>query len=150
MYKHITQLSDFDFGLAKRKLSIRWMPRLLTTDQKRNRMITSQECLASRNCIPGETWCHFKRLDKSRVYHNIVKSKQHLKETVGFFPGELGPKKAKVSLSANQVMLENNMPRYWNWSTRIWKKKTGFDQRETSLPPTQCRSAHVHCRNVEM
>ncbi|GBP74486.1 hypothetical protein EVAR_58987_1 [Eumeta japonica] len=40
--------------LDKRKLSARWVPRLLTLDQKRNRVTTSKECLAMFSRYPDE------------------------------------------------------------------------------------------------
>ena len=40
--------------LGMKKLSAKWMPRLLTVKQKRNRMTTSKHCLDVFKCNPKE------------------------------------------------------------------------------------------------
>jgi len=54
--------------LGVSKLSARWVPRLLTSDNKRNRETTSEQCLTLLKRNPkeflrrfvavGETWCN--------------------------------------------------------------------------------------------
>ncbi|GBP32815.1 Histone-lysine N-methyltransferase SETMAR [Eumeta japonica] len=75
--------------LDMRKLSARWVPRLLTLDHKRNRVTTS---ILRRFVTMDETWIH----------HNTPETKEQSKQWVS--RGERGPKKAKQSLSANKVM----------------------------------------------
>lgn len=88
--------------LDMRKLSARWVPRLLTLDHKRNRMTTSKECLAMFNRNPDEFLRRFVTVDETWIHHNTPETKEQSKQWVA--RGERGPKKAKQSLSANKVM----------------------------------------------
>ena len=88
--------------LGMRKLSARWVPRLLTADHKRARVIAPKQCLGmcQRNSkefsrhyvIVGETWIHY----------YTPETKNQLKMWTG--PGESAPKKAKTVPSAGKVM----------------------------------------------
>ncbi|GBP54687.1 Histone-lysine N-methyltransferase SETMAR [Eumeta japonica] len=88
--------------LDKRKLSARWVPRLLTLDHKRNRVTTSKECLAMFSRNPDEFLRRFVTVDETWIHHNTPETKEQSKQWVS--RGERGPKKAKQSLSANKVM----------------------------------------------
>ena len=46
---HGSVVSILKDHLGMKKLSTRWLPRLLTIDHKRNRVTTSFECLFNRN-----------------------------------------------------------------------------------------------------
>ncbi|GBP09164.1 Histone-lysine N-methyltransferase SETMAR [Eumeta japonica] len=85
-----------------RKLSARWVPRLLTLDHKRNRVTTSKECLAMFSRNPDEFLRRFVTVDETWIHHNTPETKEQSKQWVS--RGERGPKKAKQSLSANKVM----------------------------------------------
>lgn len=88
--------------LDMRKLSARWVPRLLTLDHKRNRVTTSKECLAMFSRNPGEFLRRFVTVDETWIHHNTPETKEQSKQWVA--RGERGPKKFKQSLSANKVM----------------------------------------------
>ncbi|QQP31396.1 Mariner transposase, partial [Caligus rogercresseyi] len=80
--------------LAMKKLSARWVPRLLTIEHKRNRVTTSMECLAL-----------FNRNKDDGLNMDIL---QHTRDQAAIksmgLKGESAPKKAKVGLSTNKVM----------------------------------------------
>ncbi|CAK1604048.1 unnamed protein product [Parnassius mnemosyne] len=80
--------------LGMRKLSARWVPRLLTVDHKRNRVTTSQEGLALFNRNMEEFLHRFVTVDKTWIHHNTPEIKQQSKQWVS--KGESAPKKAKV------------------------------------------------------
>ena len=88
--------------LGMRKVSARWVPRLLTADHKRARVVVSEQCLDMfqhnlkeflRRCVTvDETWIH--------NYRPETKNQSKM-WTV---PGESAPKKAKTVPSAGMFM----------------------------------------------
>ncbi|QQP51330.1 Mariner transposase [Caligus rogercresseyi] len=84
---HGSVVSILKDHLAMKKLSARWVPRLLTIDHKRNR---------------DEFFCRFVTVDETWIHYNTPETKQQSKQWV--LKGESAPKKAKVGLSANKVM----------------------------------------------
>ncbi|XP_037931663.1 histone-lysine N-methyltransferase SETMAR-like [Teleopsis dalmanni] len=88
--------------LDMKKLSARWVPRLLILDHKRNRVITSKKCLAMFSRNPNEFLRRFVIVDETWIHHNTPETKEQSKQWVA--RGERGPKKVKQSLSANKVM----------------------------------------------
>ena len=88
--------------LDMRKLSARWVPRLLTIDHKRERVTISKECLAMFNRNPNEFLRRFVTVDETWIHHNTPETKEQSKQWVS--PGEHAPKKAKAGLSGNEVM----------------------------------------------
>lgn len=88
--------------LAMRKLSARWVPRLLTIDHKHNRVKSSKECLEMYKRNPNEFLRRFVTVDETWIHHATPETKQQSKQWVS--TGERAPKKAKMGLSANKVM----------------------------------------------
>lgn len=88
--------------LGLKKLSARWVPRLLTIEHKRNRMATSKECLAMFHRNRAEFLRRFVTVDETWVHYHTPETKEQSKQWT--FPGESAPKKAKAVLSANKVM----------------------------------------------
>lgn len=88
--------------LGMRKLSARWVPRLLTMDNKRNRVTTSKECLALLNRNPTDFFRRFVTVDETWIHHYTPETKQQSKQWIS--PGESAPKKAKTVPSAGKVM----------------------------------------------
>lgn len=88
--------------LGMRKLTARWVPRLLTVDQKRIRLNISQECLDLFKRNPTEFLRRFITVDESWIHHYTPETKQQSKQWIG--PGESAPKKAKTVPSAGKVM----------------------------------------------
>ncbi|XP_033222853.1 uncharacterized protein LOC117176706 [Belonocnema kinseyi] len=87
--------------LDMKKLSARWVPRLLTLDHKRNLVTTSKECWTMFNRNPSEFLRSFVTADEPWIHHNTPETKEQSKQW--FSSGEHAPKKAKVGLSANKV-----------------------------------------------
>ncbi|XP_025263254.1 histone-lysine N-methyltransferase SETMAR-like [Camponotus floridanus] len=86
--------------LHMKKLSARWVPRLLTVDQKRIRMNISQECLDMFERNSAEFLRRFITVDEIRI-HYTPETKQQSKQWV---EADRSPKKAKTVLSAGKVM----------------------------------------------
>jgi histone-lysine N-methyltransferase SETMAR len=88
--------------LGMKKLSARWVPRLLTVEQKRNRMTTSEHCLAMFKRNPKEFLRRFVTVDETWIHHYTPEMKEQSKQWTS--PGEPAPKKAKTVPSAGKVM----------------------------------------------
>ncbi|QQP40773.1 Putative mariner transposase [Caligus rogercresseyi] len=99
---HGSVVSILKDHLAMKNLSARWVLRLLTIDHKRNRVTTSMECLALFNRNKDEFFRRFVTVNETWIHYNAPETKQQLKQWV--LKGESAPKKAKVGLSANEVM----------------------------------------------
>ena len=80
--------------LAIKKLSARWVLRLLTIDPKRNRVTISIDCFALLNRNMYEFLRRFVTADETWIHHKTPETPE----------GESASKKAKVGLSANKVM----------------------------------------------
>ncbi|KMQ87583.1 mariner transposase [Lasius niger] len=88
--------------LEMKKLCARWVPRLLTIDQKRTRKDISEQCLSMLKRNAKDFWRRFVTVDETWIHHYTPESKQQSKQwTVS---GESAPKKAKTVLSAGKVM----------------------------------------------
>jgi histone-lysine N-methyltransferase SETMAR len=85
-----------------KKLSARWVPRLLTPDQMRKRVTSSEECLAILKRNPTDFWRRFVTVDAAWTHHYTPETKEQSKQWTS--PGESAPKKAKTIPSAGKVM----------------------------------------------
>ena len=65
---HGSVVSILKDHFCMKKLSARWMPRLLTIDHKRNRMTSSIECLALFNRNKEEFLRRFVTMDETRIH----------------------------------------------------------------------------------
>jgi histone-lysine N-methyltransferase SETMAR len=88
--------------LGMKKLSARWVPRLLTVDQKRNRVTTSKDCLDMFKRNPNQFLRRFVTVDETWIHHYTPETKVQSAQWVS--PGERAPKKAKTVPSAGKVM----------------------------------------------
>jgi len=77
-----------------RKLSARWVPRLLTPDNKRNRETTSEQCLTLLKRNPKEFLRRFVTVDETWIHWYTPETKEQSKQWTS--PGEPAPKKAKT------------------------------------------------------
>src|SRR5436190_21474745 len=59
-----------------RKLSARWVPRLLTLEHKRNRMTTSKHCLDMFKRNPKEFLRRFVTVDETWIHHYTPETKE--------------------------------------------------------------------------
>lgn len=88
--------------LVMRKLSARWVPRLLTPENKRNRETTSETCLALFKRNPAEFLRRFVTVDETWIHWYTPETKEQSKQWIQ--TGERAPKKAKTVKSAGKVM----------------------------------------------
>jgi len=88
--------------LGMRKLSARWVPRLLTPDNKRNRGTTSERCLTLFKRNPKEFLRRFVTVDETWIHWYTPETKEKSKQWTS--PDEPAPKEAKTVPSAGQVM----------------------------------------------
>lgn len=84
------------------KLCARWVPRLLSDEQKFNRAEVSAANLARFKRSPQDFMRRFITVDETWVHHYTPETKQQSKMWTS--PGESAPKKAKSVLSAGKVM----------------------------------------------
>ena len=94
-YCSVVSILNDQLGL--KKLSARWVPRLLSVDHKRNRVSTLKDCVELFNRNSNEFLRRFVTVDETWINYNTPETKQQSEQWV--FPGEPAPKKAKVSLS---------------------------------------------------
>uniref|UniRef100_A0AAR5PSL6 Uncharacterized protein n=1 Tax=Dendroctonus ponderosae TaxID=77166 RepID=A0AAR5PSL6_DENPD len=83
-----------------KKLTARWVPRLLAIDHKRSRVTISNEYLAMFRRNPNELLLRFVTVDETWIHHNTPETKEQSNQWVS--SGEHAPKKAKMGLSANK------------------------------------------------
>lgn len=88
--------------LGMNKLCARWVPRLLTPEQKQNRKDISAANLKLFNHNPAEFMRRFITTDETWVHHYTPESKEQSRQWIE--KGEPAPKKAKLTLSFNKVM----------------------------------------------
>lgn len=89
-------------ALQMKKLCARWVPRLLTPEQKRVRMQTSANCLALFQKNPTDFTRRFVTMDETWIHHYTPETKQQSKQWTA--RGEPAPKKARSAPSAGKVM----------------------------------------------
>lgn len=68
--------------LGLRKLTARWVPRLLTIDQKRERVRTSQQCLDLLNRNRTDFLLKIVTMDETWIHHYTPESKESVKEKI--------------------------------------------------------------------
>jgi len=85
-----------------KKLSARWVLRLLTPDNKRNRETTSEQCLTLFKGSPKEFLRRFVSVDETWIHWYTPETKGQSKQWTSH--GEPAPKKAKTVPSAGKVM----------------------------------------------
>ena len=66
--------------LGMRKLSARWVPRLLTPDNKRNRETTSQQCLTLFKRNPKEFLRRYVTVDETWIHWYTPETKEQSKQ----------------------------------------------------------------------
>lgn len=88
--------------LDMKKVSARWVPRLLTIDQKRMRVTTSKAGLALLQRNKPDFLRRFITVDETWIHHHTPETEEQSKQWIA--RGEPALKKAKAVLSANKVM----------------------------------------------
>lgn len=88
--------------LGMRKLSARWVPRLLTPENKWKRETVSEQCLELLRRNSTEFFRRFVTVDETWIHWYTPETKEQSKQWC--LPSERAPKKAKTVLSAGKVM----------------------------------------------
>jgi histone-lysine N-methyltransferase SETMAR len=88
--------------LDMKKLCARWVPRLLTADQKRTRMKISEQCLERFNINKTDFVRRFITMDETWIHHDTPESKQQSKQWTE--AGCSAPKKTRSVPAAGKVM----------------------------------------------
>ena len=83
--------------LGMRKLSARWVPRLLTADNKRTRVVASEQTLSMFRRNPKEFLRRYVTVNKTWIHYYTPEAKNQSKMWTG--PGESASKKAKTEKS---------------------------------------------------
>lgn len=89
-------------NLEMKKLCARWVPRLLTAEQKQRREDVSNECLSKFRRNKTEFLRRFVTMDETWVHHYTPETKEQSRQWIE--KGESAPKKAKTVPSAGKVM----------------------------------------------
>ena len=106
---HDTVISILHEQLDMKKLSTRWVSRLLTVDHKRDRVMISKQYLEMFQHNPDE-FLHRFTVDETWIYYFTPETKEQSKQWTS--PGEPTPKKAKTVKSAGKVMATIFCTRY--------------------------------------
>lgn len=88
--------------LHMKKLLARWVPRVLTPEQKENRIIASERGLAIFNRNPSEFVSRLVTMDETWIHHYTPESKQQASYWVG--PRESRAKRPMTQQSAGKVL----------------------------------------------
>ncbi|XP_066994420.2 histone-lysine N-methyltransferase SETMAR [Anabrus simplex] len=88
--------------LGMKKLTARWVSRLLTLDNKRTRLKMSKQSLARFQCNQQDFLCRFVTTDETWVHYYTPETKQQSKQWK--HADSPPPKKAKAVRSAGKVM----------------------------------------------
>lgn len=88
--------------LHVKKLIAKWVPRLLTVDQKLKRVECSEQCLELLKRNREDFFRRFITVDETWIHYYTPESKQQSKRWV--LPGESRPKRPKTQQSAGKVM----------------------------------------------
>lgn len=99
-YERAQNIITKDLGFSK--VSARWVPRLLSAENKRTRHTVSQDCLDLFRSDPQDFLGRFITMDETWVHHYTPESKVQSKQWKR--SGSPPPKKAKAILSAKKVM----------------------------------------------
>ena len=82
--------------LGMRKLSARWLPRLLTVEKKRNRMTNSEHCLDMFKRNPKEFLRRFVTVDESIIGSITTRQKGKNSQNSGLHPANVLQRRGKV------------------------------------------------------
>ena len=131
--------------LGMRKVSERWVPRLLTADHKRARVVASEQCLDMFQRNSKEFLRSCVTVDEKWIHYYTPETKNQSKMWTG--PGESAPKKAKTVPSDGKVMATN----FWDSHCKVWSNWRYFFQqgfidmsRVTTVKlNTQCYSVFI-------
>lgn len=140
-----------------RRLSARWVWRLLTIDHERSRVTTLMGCLWLFNHNLEKFLRRFITVNYTRVHYSIPEIEQQSKPWVS--PGESGPNKGQgVSQQSDgdklwerkEQRITNIGASYLSSLKTIWRKNDRLQQEERAFPPRQCKGVLVRNRYREL
>ena len=88
--------------LTMTKLFSKWVPRLLTVDQKQKPVDNSEQCLAMFTRNKSDFSCRYVTMDETRIHHFTPQSKRSSSEWTA--AGEPRPMRPMAQQSAGKVM----------------------------------------------
>ena len=88
--------------LSMRKLCSKWVPRLLTVDQKQQRVDDSERCLQLFQCNKKEFLCTYVTMDETWIHYFTLESNRQSDEWPA--AGESRPKRPKIQTSTGKVL----------------------------------------------
>ena len=88
--------------LGMKKISARWVPRLLSAENKRNRVRAATAALELYLSNPGEFLRRYITVDETWIHYYTPETKEQSKQWIS--KGERAPKKAKTVCSVDKVM----------------------------------------------
>ena len=88
--------------LGLQKISARWVPHLLSPENKRTQVVTSEALLARIRGNPQDFWRQLITVDETWIHYYTPETKEQSKQWIS--KGEPAPKKAKTVKSADKVM----------------------------------------------
>jgi len=91
---HGTVITILHEQMGMKKLSARWVPRLLTVDHKCDHVAISKQCLEMFLRNPDEFLRRFITMDKTWIHYFTLEMKEQLTQWTS--PGKPVPKKAKT------------------------------------------------------
>lgn len=97
-----TVISILHDKLGMKKMCARWVPHLLSADNKRNRVVSSMALLERMRRNPDEFLRRLVTVDETWIHHYTPETKEQSKQWI--VKGERAPKKAKTVKSAGKVM----------------------------------------------
>lgn len=87
--------------LGMRKLSDRWVPRVLTVDHKRDRVTTSKHCLELFQRNPTEFMRRYVTVDRTWIYYGLPEMRE---QSYGWSPASESAPEANTSASGGKVL----------------------------------------------
>ena len=95
--------------LDVKKISARWEPRLLSEENKRNRLLDSEAILPLFRLNPDEFLRRYITVNETWIHHYTPETKKQSNKSV--FESEGGPKKTKMVDAAGKVVAP---PYFWD------------------------------------
>ncbi|XP_070851358.1 histone-lysine N-methyltransferase SETMAR-like [Drosophila suzukii] len=107
--------------LDMRKLCSKWVPRLLTPDQKHQRIDASETCLSMLKRNRTDFFRRYVTMDETWIHHYTPESSRQSSEWV--VAGESRPKRPKTQISAGKTINSENYIKLLDRLDRVIKEK---------------------------
>ena len=140
--------------MGEKKISTRWVPRLLSEENKRNRVVDSEAILALSRRNPEEFRRRYITVDETWIHHYTLETKEQSKQWV--FEGKGGEIGRQGDGHGFLGCTWNHLHRLLGKKTtisevyyaslsseEIKKKISWFEKEKDPLPSRQCTGAHL-------